>query len=137
METAWLFIFRTMLKDSFIHLRKLRFHAFIGVETQERLTGNDFEVDLRLKTDVARAMETDDVCATVNYAEAYNEVASVMEEPCNLIEHAAFRMAERLMRRWPQITAVDVYLTKLNPPMGADCDGAGVELHLINDKTQL
>ena len=61
-----------MLKDSFIHLRKLRFHAFIGVGTQERLTGNDFEVDLRLKTDVARAMETDDVCATVNYAEAYN-----------------------------------------------------------------
>ena len=82
-------------------------------------------------------METDDVCATVNYAEAYNEVASVMAEPCNLIEHAAFRMAERLMKHWPQITAVDIYLTKLNPPMGADCDGAGVELHLINDKTQL
>jgi Dihydroneopterin aldolase len=61
----------------------------------------------------------------------------VMSEPCNLVEHAAFKMAERMMKRWPQITAVDVKLIKINPPMGADCDGAGVELHLINDKTQL
>ena len=60
-----------------------------------------------------------------------------MSEPCNLVEHAAFKMAERMMKRWPQITAVDVKLIKINPPMGADCDGAGVELHLINDKTQL
>ena len=60
-----------------------------------------------------------------------------MSEPCNLVEHAAFKMAERMMKRWPQIAAVDVKLIKINPPMGADCDGAGVELHLINDKTQL
>ena len=126
-----------ILKDSFIHLKKLRFHAFIGVGAQERLTGNDFEVDLRLQTDVSVAMETDDVCNTVSYAEAYDEVALVMPEPCNLVEHAAFKMAERMMKRWPQIAAVDVKLIKINPPMGADCDGAGVELHLINDKTQL
>ena len=116
-----------MLRNSFVYLRKLHFHAFIGVLEQERLTGNDYEVDLRLKVDVARAMETDDVNATVNYAEAYNVVASVMAEPCNLVEHAAYKMAEKLMNCWPEI----------NPPMGADCDGAGVELHLINDKTQL
>lgn len=126
-----------ILKDSFIHLKKLRFHAFIGVGAQERLTGNDFEVDLRLQTDVSVAMKTDDVCNTVSYAEAYDEVALVMSEPCNLVEHVAFKMAERMMKRWPQIMAVDVKLIKINPPMGADCDGAGVELHLINDKTQL
>lgn len=126
-----------ILKDSFIHLKKLRFHAFIGVGAQERLTGNDFEVDLRLQTDVSVAMKTDDVTNTVSYAEAYDEVALVMSEPCNLVEYAAFKMAERMMKRWPQITAVDVKLIKINPPMGADCDGAGVELHLINDKTQL
>ena len=126
-----------MLKNSFVYLRKLHFHAFIGVLEQERLTGNDYEVDLRLKVDVARAMETDDVNATVNYAEAYNVVASVMEEPCNLVEHAAYKIGKQLMNRWPEIEAIDVFLTKINPPMGADCDGAGVELHLINDKTQL
>lgn len=126
-----------ILKDSFIHLKKLRFHAFIGVGAQERLTGNDFEVDLRLQTDVSVAMKTDDVTNTVSYAEAYDEVALVMSEPCNLVENAAFKMAERMMKRWPQIAAVDIKLIKINPPMGADCDGAGVELHLINDKTQL
>lgn len=126
-----------IVKDSFIHLKKLRFHAFIGVGAQERLTGNDFEVDLQLQTDVSVAMKTDDVTNTVSYAEAYDEVALVMSEPCNLVENAAFKMAERMMKRWPQIAAVDVKLIKINPPMGADCDGTGVELHLINDKTQL
>ena len=38
---------------------------------------------------------------------------------------------------FPQVTGVDVTLTKLNPPMGADCAGASVELHLINDKTKV
>jgi dihydroneopterin aldolase len=33
------------------------------------------------------------------------------------------------------VEAVDVTLTKENPPMGANCGGAGVELHLINNKT--
>ena len=135
--TAWLFSFYMILRDSFIYLRKLRFHALIGVVAQERLTGNDYEVDLRLKVDVARAMKTDDVNATVNYAEAYNEVAWVMAVPCNLVEHAAYKIGKQLMNRWPEIEAIDVFLTKINPPMGADCDGAGVELHLINDKTQI
>ena len=126
-----------IVKDSFIHLKKLRFHAFIGVGAQERLTGNDFEVDLRLQTDVSVAMKTDDVTNTVSYAEAYDEVALVLSDPSNLGVHAAVKMVERMLKRWPQITAVDVKLIKINPPMGADCDGAGVELHLINDKTQL
>ena len=49
------------LKDSYICLRGLRFHAYHGVAAQERLVGNDYEVDVRLHVDVEKAMVSDDV----------------------------------------------------------------------------
>lgn len=124
------------LKDSYIYLLGLRFHASHGVAAQERLTGNDFEVDLRLRTDLSKAMTSDDVNDTINYAEAYALTREEMQTPSALIEHVAYRIARRLFLRWPELQAIDIRLTKLNPPMGADSRGAGVELHLINDKTE-
>lgn len=119
-------------ESSYILLRSLRFHAFHGVEAQERLVGNDYEVSLRLKADVSRAVESDQVADTINYAEVYQLVAKTMSEPVDLVEHLAGVIGERLFQRWPQIEAIDVTVIKLDPPMGADCNGAGVELHLTN-----
>ncbi len=124
-----------MLKDSYIYIRKLRFHAFHGVEAQERVTGNDYELSLRMRVDVSGAMVSDDVSDTVNYAEVYALAKREMGVTSNLLEHVACRIGQVVMNRWPMVKAVEVNLTKLNPPMGADCKGAGVELHLINDKT--
>ena len=59
-----------------------------------------------------------------------------MQQPAKLLEHVAYRIGEALEKTFPQIEAIDLCLTKLNPPMGADCSGAGVELHLINEKTR-
>ena len=124
-----------MLKDSYIYIRNLRFHAFHGVEAQERLTGNDYELSLRMRVDVSGAMVSDNVDDTVNYAEVYALARREMAVTSNLLEHVAGRIGRAVMSRWPAVRAVQVNLTKLNPPMGADCKGAGVELHLINDKT--
>ncbi len=116
------------LNDSFIFLRGLRFHASHGVLPQERLAGNDYVVDLRLRVDVAAAMQSDDVADTVNYAEVYRLVRQIMGEPRNLLEHVAARIAQAVLDRWAEVAEVTVSLTKCNPPMGADCVGAGVEL---------
>ncbi len=125
----------SMLKDSFIYLKSLRFHAYHGVGAQERLTGNDYELDLRLNVDVSAATMSDRVEDTVNYAEVYRLIEAEMAKPSNLLEHVAGRIGQALIEKWPQIQSVDIRLTKQNPPMGADCKGAGVELHLINEKT--
>ena len=116
------------LKNSYIHLRGLRFHAFHGVMAEERMVGNDYEVDLRLRVNVERAMLSDDVADTVNYAEVYQLAKQVMGEPCHLVEHVAARIAQAILGKWSQVDEVNVCLTKRNPPMGADCEGAGVEL---------
>jgi len=41
----------------------------------------------------------------------------------------AGRIAKAVMNAFPAVTSVDLELTKQNPPMGADCDGAAVEMH--------
>ncbi len=121
--------------SSYICLDNLRFHAFHGVLPQERITGNDYRVSLRIAYDISRAMESDQVEDTLNYAEVFELVRQEMAVPCNLIERVAGRIGDRLFGEFPMVEALDLRIVKVNPPMGADCEGAGVEVHLINNKT--
>ena len=62
------------IKQGYIVLKDLRFHARHGVGAQETLVGNEFTLDLRLRTDLARAVETDDVNDTLSYADVFEAV---------------------------------------------------------------
>lgn len=122
------------LENSYITINGLRFHAYHGVLPQERLTGNDYLINLRVRYSIEKAMHTDSVEDTLNYATVYEVVSSEMKIPSNLLEHVAGRIGTHLLDMFPEIKDIDLSITKLNPPMGADCTGAGVEVHLINDK---
>lgn len=119
---------------SSIFIDNLRLHAFHGVMEQERRVGADFVVSLRVHYNICKAMTTDEVGDTISYADLYELVKGEMAKPSALLEHVAGRMAQAVIAAFPQTEAVDVRLTKLNPPMGAACDGAGVELHIVNEQ---
>ena len=121
------------LTASYIHLRRLRFHAFHGVFPQERQVGADFLLDVKVGYPLAQAMQSDEVADTLNYADVYDLVAREMQQPSRLLEHVAGRIAAAIGQAFPQVTSIDLELTKLNPPMGADGEGASVEIHLVND----
>ena len=123
------------LMSSKIYLRNVRFHAFHGVLPQEGIVGNDYLVNLVLDYDFSSAMKTDDLQGTPNYAEVYQKVREEMAVPSKLLEHVAGRIAHRLLSDLPEIQKLQLSITKVNPPMGADSDGAGVEVVLTNDKT--
>ena len=116
------------LTESYVHIDGIRLHARHGVLPQEQLTGNDYIINVRVGYDISRAMQTDDVADTLNYAEVYNIIKEEMSIPSKLIEHVAGRIANRLMDSYSQISSVMLRITKCNPPMGADCNGAGVEI---------
>lgn len=123
------------LMSSKIYLRNVRFHAFHGVLPQEGIVGNDYLVNLVLDYDFSSAMKTDDLQGTLNYAEVYQKVREEMAVPSKLLEHVAGRIAHRLFSDFPEIQKLQLSITKVNPPMGVDSDGAGVEVVLTNDKT--
>lgn len=122
-----------VLKESHIILRNVRLHAYHGVLEQERMVGNDYELNLRITCSVEKAIRTDDVADTLNYATVYDVVKDEMNTPSHLLETVAARICDCLMTRFDDIQSVRLSLVKLNPPMGADCDGSGVELFMTKE----
>ena len=73
-------------------------------------------------------MESDSIRHALSYADVVEVVREEMNQPSRLLEHAAGRIANAILDRFPQAMSVDLKLTKENPPMGVDCAGAGVEI---------
>ena len=111
-----------------IYLDDMRFYAYHGVMEQERVVGGEYSVSLTVEADLTEAIRTDDVADTINYAAVYEIVKREMTVPSKLLEHVAGRIGQRAMEMFERITTLTIKVTKLNPPMGADCKGASVEI---------
>ncbi|MDR2057398.1 MAG: dihydroneopterin aldolase [Dysgonamonadaceae bacterium] len=114
----------------YIELKGMNFHAYHGVMEQEQKVGNTFTVDLKLYADLSRAIRTDHLEDTVNYAFIYAVVKEEMQIPSRLLEHAAGRIVRRIKQQFPTITAVEIRLAKRNPPFSGDIKEAAIVLKL-------
>ena len=83
------------------------------------------------------AVVTDEVEDTLNYATIYQLTKQEMEKPSKLVENVAYRIAKSLVDHFPTIKEVHIKVAKCNQPMGSDKAVSGVELHIINEKTEL
>ena len=124
------------VERSYIYIKEARFHAYHGVLPQEQKVGQDFLVSVRCGLDITSAMDHDMVEVTLDYGVLYRLIEREMTIKSQLVEHVAGRIARSVFDTFPMVTTLDISITKLNPPIGADCQGAGVEVHLINDKTR-
>lgn len=111
-----------------ISLEGLEFHAFHGVYPHERESGNWFEVDLSVETDIAEGTIRDDLAKTVNYEVLYQLVKEEMEKPSKLLETVAEKIVERLLVEITEALQVEVKISKINPPIGGKCKKASVSL---------
>ncbi len=116
--------------ESYVFLKEARFHAFHGVLPQETEVGQDFLVTIRAAMDMSAAMNHDMLEVALDYGTLYQLVKREMDIPSQLVEHVAGRIAKVVFDNFQQVTAIDICITKLNPPLGADCFGAGVEVHV-------
>ncbi|WP_232014112.1 dihydroneopterin aldolase [Glycomyces terrestris] len=80
--------------DDLITLTGLRVHGRHGVFDFERDTGQDFIVDVALRTSTAKAAASDDLKDTVDYGALADTLAAIVAgEPVDLIETLAERLA--------------------------------------------
>ena len=117
------------INNSYILLKEIRCYAYHGVAPQENLIGNEYIIDLKLKVNISKAAQTDEVADTVNYAEVHHVIMTEMAVTSKLLEHAGGRIVEKLFQQFPTIEEIELRLSKRNPPMGADIESAGIELH--------
>jgi dihydroneopterin aldolase len=111
-----------------ISLVGMRFHSYHGCFDEEQVIGTDFIVDVSLDADTSIAQLNDDISATVNYQDVYNEVADEMSKQSHLLEHVAERILDRLMSGFDSIRWASVKVSKLNPPLGGQIAAASVQL---------
>lgn len=52
-----------------------------------------------------------------------------MDIPSKLLEHVGKRIVKKLFKQFATIEDIDLFLSKRNPPMEADIESAGIELH--------
>lgn len=100
-----------------ITLHGLRARGHHGVLTAERELGQEFSADLVLHLDTRPAGASDDLAATVSYAEVAEDVVAVLGgEPVDLLETLAQRIATTVLTN-PGVARVEVTVHKPQAPI--------------------
>ena len=108
-----------------VKLERMRFYAYHGVMEQERKVGNDFEVTLEVWYPFEKALESDNLDDTLNYATLYAIVEREMAQPSQLLERVAGRIIATIKNELQLVTAGVISITKLHPPFKCDMPNGG------------
>jgi len=112
-----------------IELRDVRFRAIVGVLETERHTPQLLSLDLDLERSFAAAIVSDDVADTTNYAEVLTLAVTVATEGAFfLLESLAGAVATAALNYDDALSAVEVAVRKLEPPVAEDVASVGVRL---------
>ncbi|PHK34295.1 dihydroneopterin aldolase, partial [Nostoc linckia z16] len=105
-----------------IKLQNIRTFSFHGCLEEEARIGSDYRVDLEIKTDMRKSMETDDLADTVDYVHLNRIVTEEMGIRSKLLEHVGHRIIRRVFGELPAVSRVLLQVSKLNPPIGGDVE---------------
>ena len=111
-----------------ILLENLKIYAYHGVLPEETLIGTYYFLNLEVHADLWKAVGTDDLNDTINYAEINDIIHEEMKIPSKLMEHVAGRILKKITKKFPQVSFLKIKITKTNPPMPGEMDGVSVQI---------
>lgn len=111
-----------------IIVKGLRLKAYHGVNPEEKIDGQMFELDIIALIDAKKAAISDELDDTVSYAKIIKTARAVFTaQSYNLIEYAAHKVGMEIMGEYPALERVTVLLKKPEAPIKADFDYVAVE----------
>ena len=111
-----------------IQLRDVMLFGRHGVMPQERQLGNQYRINVRLHIDASLFDESaDDLSATISYADVFDLLKQVMDNPAALLESVAVRFSKKAMKRWPGIKRGSIEIVKTVPPIPEMIGEAGIK----------
>ena len=116
-----------------ITLEGLEFFAFHGYYDEEQKIGNKYGVDISIETSLEKASEKDRLADTISYEDLYEIVRLEMKVPSRLLENIGDRIIHAVFDKFPLITAIDISISKFNPPIGGICRRAVVSMSKRRD----
>ncbi len=110
----------------------MAFYGYHGYYTEENKLGNHYAVDLAVSTNFERIQ--DELEGTINYEVLYKLTEKVMQQPFKLLETLAYKITQDIFNEFPEAMSVHILVKKKQPPIGAICDYAAIELDLTRDE---
>lgn len=101
-----------------IQLHHLRLFAQHGVYEEEKLLGNEFEVNVSLQVEAPETTVAS-LHQTVNYAGVYRIAKEIFLTPQPLLETVAQNMAEAIKKEHSSLKRISVQIIKLHPPLAS------------------
>jgi dihydroneopterin aldolase len=99
-----------------IELKKLKIFGFHGLLAGEEIIGGEFEVNLRVSyvppQQVIKKIED-----TIDYTVLLELVKRRMEAATHLLETLATEICSEIIAKFSTVTAVDISIYKLHPPI--------------------
>ncbi|MDT2738030.1 dihydroneopterin aldolase [Enterococcus pseudoavium] len=113
-----------------IRINNLKFYTKNGVLKEERILGQQLEIDVELTMDLTKAGKTDDVADTVNYAEVNDQIAARLEKDSfDLIEAVASAILDDIEKNHGQkLQKAMVRIRKYSVPMPGIFDNIEIEM---------
>lgn len=109
----------------------LRVTCIIGVLDHERVTPQPLRIDVDIEVDLHDAGQSDDLTQTVHYGEVAVALANLARDTkYQLLERLAQHMTEVVLS-FPLVRAVDLTLTKLEPPIPERIGSTAVRLRRV------
>ncbi len=99
-----------------IHLQHLRFHAQHGLYKEEKIIGNEFEVDVTVKY-YPPEIPVIEIHKTIDYASIFQLVKDRMDQPVDLLETFVSDTALAILKQFKLAEEVYISIKKLHPPL--------------------
>jgi 7,8-dihydroneopterin aldolase/epimerase/oxygenase len=111
-----------------ITLNKIRCYAFHGCLKEEGIIGSDYLVNLKVKANLKKSSETDDLNDTVDYVKLNQIVVNEMNTRSKLLEEVAQRILCEIFKELSMVEKAWVEVSKINPPLGGDVEMVTIKL---------
>ena len=99
-----------------VELNHLRFFAFHGLYEEEKKTGNEFEVNIKVSFKAPEKVISK-LHDTINYVRLHAIVNEMMQHPEKLLETVAMKIADHIHHEFLFASVVEIQIVKLHPPI--------------------
>ena len=115
-----------------IALENIHLYGKHGCYDAEAMLGGHYELDIFIRTDIEKAVHTDELEDTIDYEAVYNFCMEIFGTRHNLLETLAYKMAQGLMDKYDSAIGVRVKLSKLHPPLPGQVEKSTVDYQTNN-----
>ncbi len=103
-----------------IKVNNIKIYTNHGCLEEEAKIGSEYRVDVKVKSNLSKSAESDDLNDTVDYVHLNKIAKEEMAIRSKLLEHVAQRILNRIFNEIQLVDEAEVSVSKINPPIGGN-----------------